>query len=110
VSDTTRRILLTKIRDAGFIGFTGVIATFIGLVAGVESLYAKYIMGDSGIEALSWSLWLVSSLYLLIGLSVFCGISQLKLSDELDRVIEARNDLEDQILNRRRSSRRRKKR
>lgn len=103
------RIVLTKVKNAGFIGFTGLVASYIGIVAFVESMFAKYVEGDAGLEALFSALTLVTFFYLLVGLSVFCGISQLKLTEELERVTKARNNLEAQLLKRRRSSRQKKR-
>ena len=103
------RFILEKVGAARIGKAIGFVVAFVGFVAALEALYSRFLLDRHGREALAWSILVAASIWIIGGLAITCSMSQAKKQREIERLVEVKNNLERQILKKRRSSKKRKR-
>lgn len=85
------------------LGIITTLATYIGLVVGLDYLYAKYWDGPM-LNAVVWSASVVLAVYAFVGLLIYCCFAQLVMQEEINRMSKVKAQLESQMLKNRQSS------
>lgn len=88
--------------------FHQLVAT-VSLYAGLDYIYKEYVAKGANTEPLIWALTSTFFIGTIFALLNYCTYAQLILQDEVDRIAKAKSDLENILLNSRRSSVRKKR-
>jgi hypothetical protein len=105
--DMLLRFLKDKITTAStFVGFSA----YVTVALGGDYVWGTYFQQARGVAPLIWGLTVATVLFLFFGLLNYCGYAQNVLKDEIDRITQVKARLEEQVLNKRLSSAKRKKR
>ena len=86
------------------LGIITTLATYVGLLVGLDYLYTKYLDGPM-VSAVVWSASVAFAIYAFVGLLIYCFFAQMGLQEEVDRLSAVKARLESQILKKRESSR-----
>ncbi|WP_264922606.1 hypothetical protein [Vibrio vulnificus] len=103
--------MLLKIRKTiSQVSLFNLLAGSIGIYAGLDYVYNNYITKATSNDPLIWAMTVTLGVCSFIALLNYCAYAQSVVQDEVDRIAEAKAELEKAVLNMRRSSKPKKKR